>query len=157
VSEHIEQMKARIKERAQHCYQCGVCMGGCPVARVNEEFNPRRLMSKVVHEQWEEVLEGKAIWLCAQCHLCTEGCLQDVGISDLIVDLRNLAIETGIQPPEHFIMKLRRVSDTGRLAQDSARVRRIREQLRLGNLSPVAVEEIKKLVEGTSFQELMGE
>ena len=157
MSEHIEQLKIYIKERAQHCYQCGVCMGGCPVARVNEEFNPRRLMNKVINEQWEEVLKGKGIWLCAQCHLCTEGCPQDVGISDLIVNLRNLAIEMGVLPPKHFIENLRRVSKTGRLAQDSARVQRIRDQLKLGNLSPIAVEEIKKLMEGTSFQQLMGE
>jgi heterodisulfide reductase subunit C len=114
-------------------------------------------MSKVINEQWEEVLNGKAIWLCAQCHLCTEGCLQDVGISDLIVDLRNLAIEVGVLPPEHFIENLRRVSKTGRLTQDSARIQRMRDQLKLGNLNPVAVEEIKKLVEGTSFQQLMEE
>lgn len=152
---NIEELKAAIKEKAQHCFQCGVCMGGCPVARVNEDFNPRRLMHKLINDQWTEVLEGKAIWLCVQCHLCTESCLQDVGISDLIIDLRNLAIELGVSPPEHYLSNLKMVSETGRLAQDSSRVKRLREKLELGDLSTVALDEIRILVEGTKFQQLL--
>ena len=157
MTENIDVLKESIKEKARHCYQCGVCMGGCPVARVNDEFNPRRLMYQLINDQWTEVLEGKDIWLCAQCHLCTESCLQDVGISDLIIDLRNLAVKMGVSPPEHYLSNLKMVSETGRLAQDSSRVQRLREKLELGTLSTVALDEIRILVEGTKFQELLEE
>jgi heterodisulfide reductase subunit C len=157
MAENIDELKEAIKEKAKHCYQCGVCMGGCPVARVNEEFNPRRLMYQLINDQWTEVLEGKDIWLCAQCHLCTESCLQDVGISDLIIDLRNLAVKIGVSPPEHYLSNLKMVSETGRLAKDTSRVQRLREKLELGNLSTVALDEIRVLIEGTKFQELLEE
>jgi len=47
------------------------------------------------------------------------------------------------------------VSETGRLAQDSSRVKRLREKLELGDLSTVALDEIRILVEGTKFQQLL--
>lgn len=148
-------MRNKIIEHAQLCYQCGVCMGGCPVARVNERFHPRRLMNELVLGDWEEVLNGEAIWLCAQCHICGETCPQGVGISNLIVDLRNLATDLGVSPPDYFVKNVRQLAETGRLASLTARIERLRGKLELSSLKSAPVEEVRKLIHDTRFERLI--
>lgn len=143
--------------KAQLCFGCGVCMGGCPVARVNEGFHPRRLVRELVFDDWEDVLRGDAIWLCAQCHVCDATCPQGVGISELIVELRNLATSLGISPPKAYIDNVRMVTETGRLAVPTSPTARMRGRLKLGDLGPSGVEEIRKLVEGTRFEWLIAD
>lgn len=144
-----------IEAKAQLCFGCGVCMGGCPVARVNEGFHPRRLMRELVFGGLEDVLRGDAIWLCAQCHVCDATCPQGVGISKLIVELRNLATSLGISPPKAYIDNVRMMTETGRLAVPTSPTARMRGRLNLGDLGPAGAEEIRKLVEGTRFEGLI--
>lgn len=147
--------KEAINAKAQLCFGCGVCMGGCPVARVNEGFHPRKLLRELIIGDWDTVLEGEAIWLCAQCHLCSEACPQGVGISDIIVDLRNLATSLGIPPPESYRENMRMVAETGRLALITSPSILVRHRLSLDALEPVAAEEIRALVRGTKFKDLI--
>jgi len=146
-----------VRALARHCYQCGVCMGSCPVARVNNGFHPRRLVQEIARGEWDGILTGDAIWLCAQCHLCSAMCPQDVGLSELIVELRNIATEMGVDPPEAYIENMRQISETGRLAQVSTPVVRRRQKLNLDALESAAADEIRKLVEGTRFGRLLSE
>jgi len=146
-----------VRALARHCYQCGVCMGSCPVARVNNGFHPRRLVQEIARGEWDGILTGDAIWLCAQCHLCSAMCPQDVGLSELIVELRNIATEMGVDPPEAYIENMRQISETGRLAQVSTPVVRRRQKLNLDALEPAAADEIRKLIEGTRFGRLLSE
>jgi heterodisulfide reductase subunit C len=150
-------LKDSIIEHAQVCYQCGVCMGGCPVARVNDKFHPRRLMSELVRGDWSDILDGEAIWLCAQCYVCNETCPQGVGIADLIMDLRNLAISKGVTPPESYVKNVKQMAETGRLASVTSRVRRLREKLELGGLKPAPVEEVRKLINDTKFERIIAD
>ena len=147
--------KEAINAKAQLCFGCGVCMGGCPVARVNEGFHPRRLIRELLLGDWDTVLEGEAIWLCAQCHLCSETCPQGVGISDIIVDLRNLATSLGVSPPESYRENMRMVAETGRLVLITSPSILVRHRLNLDALEPVAAEEIRALVRGTKFKDLI--
>ena len=142
-------------DKAKLCFGCGVCMGGCPVARVNEGFHPRRLVRELILGDWDNVLEGEEIWLCAQCHLCSETCPQGVGLSELIVDLRNLAVSAGVSPPEAYRENIRLVAETGRLAPITSATLLSRSKLSLGDLDPVAAEEIRALVRGTKFMGLI--
>lgn len=151
---HIPQdLGDAVRARAQLCFQCGVCMGGCPVARVNERFHPRRLMGEIALGGWEAVLRGDAIWLCAQCHVCVETCPQGVGISDLIVDLRNIAVAVGVTPPKPYVENVRRLAESGRLVSLTPRVERLRERLALGGVRPAAAE-VRNLIRDTRFGEL---
>ena len=144
-----------VRSRAQLCFGCGVCMGGCPVARVNEKFHPRRLIRDLVFGSFMEVLRGETIWLCAQCHICSETCPQGVGISEIIVNLRNLATDIGVSPPESYIDNIKQVAETGRTVPVSSRVERLRNRLGLDKLGPAAAEEIRALVRDTKFEELI--
>jgi heterodisulfide reductase subunit C len=147
-------MRGSILDKAKLCFGCGVCMGGCPVARVNEVFHPRRLMRELVIGDLEGVIRSEAIWLCAQCHLCSETCPQGVGISELIVDLRNMAVSAGVVPPKGYSENARQVAETGRLALITSGTFLSRSKLSLSDIGPVAVEEIRKLVRGTKFMEI---
>jgi heterodisulfide reductase subunit C len=149
------EMRESVMGKARLCFGCGVCMGGCPVARVNEGFHPRRLVRELVIGDWGSVLDGEEIWLCAQCHLCSETCPQGVGLSELIVELRNMAVSAGVNPPEGYTENIRLVAETGRLAPITSTTLISRSRLSLGDLDPVASEEIRELVRGTRFMDLV--
>jgi heterodisulfide reductase subunit C len=144
-----------IKAHARLCFQCGVCMGGCPVARVNDRFHPRRLVRELAMGDLEGVLRGDAIWLCAQCHICSETCPQGIGISNLIIGLRNFAIDMGVLPPESFVKNMKQLVETGRLVPPSSRIEQLRDRLGLGPIEQAAVEEVQHLITNTKFKELM--
>jgi len=114
-------------------------------------------MSEIVRGDWEEMLKSEAIWLCAQCYVCSETCPQRVGIADLIVDLRNLAVTLGIPPPESYVKNARQMAETGRLAALTSRVKRLRDNLNLGSLKPAPVVEVRKLINNTRFERLIAD
>jgi heterodisulfide reductase subunit C len=82
-------------ERVTNCYLCGTCTAGCPVSRLEGDYNPRRIMKKVLLGLKKEVLESPEIWQCSQCHVCVAHCPQDVRFADVIRVLRQLAQEEG--------------------------------------------------------------
>jgi len=49
----------------------------------------------------EEVLKSEAIWLCTYCYTCQERCPQDVGITDLMFALKNMATREGHMHPSY--------------------------------------------------------
>jgi len=106
---------------------------------------------------WDDILQGEIIWLCTQCHICSETCPQGVGISDLIVKLRNLATDLSIQPPESYAKNAKQIAETGRMVSTSSRVERLRLRLNLNRMEPIPVEEIKKLIQDTKFDRLIAD
>jgi heterodisulfide reductase subunit C len=144
-----------IQQHAKLCFQCGVCMGSCPVARVNKKFQPRRIIRELIFEKWDVVLRDESIWLCAQCHLCSENCSQGVSFSELVIDLRNLAVIQGISPPENYLKSVKQITETGRLTNVTSRVERVREQLKLGRIEPSSNEEIQRLLQDTLMEKLV--
>jgi heterodisulfide reductase subunit C len=87
-------------ERAANCYLCGTCTAGCPVAGVEKDYNPRRIMRKVLLGMKEDVLGSSEIWQCSQCHVCVAHCPQDVRLADVIRALRHMAADEGYVPGE---------------------------------------------------------
>lgn len=87
-------------ENIRKCFSCGTCTGACPVFQVEEEYNPRKLIRMILMGLREEVLKSKVIWLCARCYACTAHCPQGVSFADIMVVLRNLAIQEGHAPAD---------------------------------------------------------
>jgi heterodisulfide reductase subunit C len=76
------------KLNLSHCFSCGVCTGGCPVARLEPAFNPRRFL----HEMKLGIESGDEIWYCVNCLTCQERCPTKVAVADFLNLLRQESI-----------------------------------------------------------------
>lgn len=76
------------------CDQCGVCSGSCPM--VSEmDITPSQMMRKVQLGQ-KEVLESKAMWLCASCFTCTVRCPRGLDLSKVAEALRQINLRKAV-------------------------------------------------------------
>ncbi|MDQ7822367.1 MAG: 4Fe-4S dicluster domain-containing protein [Candidatus Eremiobacteraeota bacterium] len=101
-------------EAVRRCFHCGCCAAGCPVREIEEAYNPRSIIRKIVLGLREEVLRSDFIWLCSACYNCQERCPQEVRITDLMVVLRNMAVKCGFIHPS-FRKQVELLAGTGRL------------------------------------------
>lgn len=77
--------KNRIAERMGddsflNCFACGSCTASCPVRRLNEKYNPRRLIRMAILGMREEVYKSEFLWLCSYHSTCFYRCPQKVNI-----------------------------------------------------------------------------
>jgi len=89
-----EVMATRGGANVLQCYQCGTCSGSCPVIE-EMEHGPRRILYMIQNGMEEEVLSSPDIWRCVSCYSCMNRCPRDIEITDLMADLRRLAIQKG--------------------------------------------------------------
>lgn len=82
-------------EKIKKCFSCGTCTSACPVFRVAEEYNPRRIIRLVLLGFRKEVLSARTIWLCAHCYACSAYCPQGVSFADIMTVLQRMAVEYG--------------------------------------------------------------
>jgi len=92
------------------CYACGSCSSACPVEKVVEEFDPRKVVHMVALGMEEELLKSDLIWACSQCQSCIPVCPMGVRCADVIKGLRDEAIKRGLVTPE-------RMAELGLVAQ----------------------------------------
>jgi heterodisulfide reductase subunit D len=83
------------RTRAYLCLDCGKCTGSCPLARVDLDFSPRRIVERVVFGEAESVLSDPHLWSCMTCGLCSARCPSDVDFSRFIVEMRAEAFRSG--------------------------------------------------------------
>ena len=76
------------------CYQCGTCAGSCPVIE-EMEHGPRRIMHMIQAGLKDEVLNSHDMWYCVSCYSCASRCPRGIEITDLMADLRAMALEQG--------------------------------------------------------------
>lgn len=82
-------------ENISLCFACGTCTAGCPVAGVDAQFDPRRIIRQVLLGMRQETLSSPALWRCVQCYSCTSKCPQNVRFRDIIRALREMAVKEG--------------------------------------------------------------
>jgi heterodisulfide reductase subunit C len=107
------------------CFACGVCTATCPVAEIEPEFSPSRIIRQILYGMRDQLLASPALWYCARCAQCSFSCPQDVRFLDIIQGLRNLAVREGavsgevaarLAQGEHLLQGLRRRLLTALLA-----------------------------------------
>ena len=87
-----------IEEMVAACYQCGTCTGACPVAAAGGmDYMPRAIMRMINAGMEQEVLSSETIWTCASCYACVVRCPRDIEITDVMTQLRNVALQKGIK------------------------------------------------------------
>lgn len=82
-------------ETVKACYSCGVCTASCPVNEVHEDFNPRRLIRKILLGERESLLSSDLIWYCVLCERCYANCPQKVNFAHITRAIRKIAVEQG--------------------------------------------------------------
>ena len=78
------------------CLDCGKCTVVCPVARYDEEFNPRRIVQEVLRQNGRSPMD-ETIWSCISCSMCMERCNYNVEFTDFIRSLRYKALAEGTE------------------------------------------------------------
>ena len=101
-SAHGETLKAKVEQatgvKLNHCYQCGKCAAGCPVA-VDMDLTSCQVMRMVQFgdPEWDrKALASEGIWLCLACETCSTRCPQEVEIPKVMDFLRGEAVRLGV-------------------------------------------------------------
>jgi heterodisulfide reductase subunit C len=81
------------------CFQCHKCSTGCPIGP-DMDLLPSQIMRLVHFGAEADVLESRAIWLCASCEACTTRCPQEIDIAGVMDMLRILAVERKVAIPD---------------------------------------------------------
>lgn len=142
-------LKTEAGRKLARCYACGTCASGCPVHAHHPDFDPRRIIRKVLLGLKDELLESEEIWLCSTCYTCRERCPQEVGCAEIITELRNMAAREG-RLPEAFKFQLQAIRDFGRVYEIEEFDNKKRAKLGLGaldlkaNVEPLIPEKEQK-------------
>jgi len=129
-----------------YCYQCSACVAVCPAARFAEEFNPRVILLKALLGAEEELLaKDSPIWLCTNCYSCYERCPQDVRPIEVIIALKNMAVEKGTAP-ENLAKLSQNIAQTGLSVTVTSTVHRRRQELGLPELKTIPIEELSDIL-----------
>jgi heterodisulfide reductase subunit D len=83
------------RTRAYLCLDCGKCTGSCPLARVDLDYSPRRIVERVVFGEAEAVMSDPQLWSCMTCGLCSARCPSNVDFTRFIVEMRAEAFRSG--------------------------------------------------------------
>jgi heterodisulfide reductase subunit C len=122
-----ETLKGRVEQatgvKLNHCYQCGKCAAGCPVAEDMDQTSCQVLrLVQFGDPEWDrKALSCEGIWLCLACETCSTRCPQEVEIPKVMDYLRGEAVRLGLaHPRSKDILAFHRafmdsVEQTGRL------------------------------------------
>ncbi len=106
------EFKSRLNLSAQArtfsvCFGCQTCTNACPVVAHYE--NPQEALDLLPHQIMHACalgLRGLAfgsamLWDCLTCYQCQEQCPQGVGVTDVLYELKNVAVEHVGASPAH--------------------------------------------------------
>ncbi len=136
------------------CIQCGRCTSSCPVARVVEEHNPRKLMEMIILGLHEEVLGEKLPWYCLSCFTCLDRCPQGGDVAETMFAIRNLTVREG-KMPEGVRMQALSLYENGAIVTMGRMASIQREQYGLGKESTMDVKAVQKILRKTGFDKLI--
>ncbi len=154
--EELERIRAGIPDEFDYgamltCIECGSCSNDCPVAQVDEEYDPHALLARIVEGGADEVISGQGIWKCLECGTCTEMCPNNFGMTTVFKEAKRMALERGIAPAE-TLQGIEMFQSTGVLGKTRERAR---AKLGLGPVAQPGSEELARLLEDT-FKEKKG-
>ena len=102
--EFLDKISELSGEVITKCDQCGICTASCPMVE-EMDITPSQMMRMVQLGQ-REVLESKAMWICASCFACTVRCPRGLDLSKVAEALRQLTLRKAID-----YIEIRNISD----------------------------------------------
>lgn len=136
------------------CIQCGRCTSSCPVARVVEEHNPRKLMEMIILGLRSDVLNERLPWYCLSCFTCLDRCPQGGDVGEVMFAIRNMTVREG-KIPEGILVQASSLFENGRVVTSSKMASIQREKRGLGKEPTVDVEAVRKILTKTRFDRLI--
>ncbi|TFG12841.1 MAG: CoB--CoM heterodisulfide reductase subunit C [Promethearchaeota archaeon] len=150
-------------EKIRSCINCGTCTGSCPSGR-RTAYRTRSAIRKALTGD-ESVLQDIDIWLCTTCYYCYERCPRNIPVTDMIIKLRNIAVEEGFILDNHFTLANDIFYETGHgvpaNGEGNKKWRDLRESYGLPPLPPTvhthpeALKECQELMKSVGFRDLM--
>ncbi|MEW6040847.1 MAG: 4Fe-4S dicluster domain-containing protein, partial [Elusimicrobiota bacterium] len=98
--EFVREIEAESKTQIFHCYQCGKCSAGCPVA-YQMDYLPNQIIRMIQLGMDRTVLSSNTIWLCASCFTCSVRCPRKIEIAEVMDVLRRIAYRRNILPEKY--------------------------------------------------------
>ena len=144
-----EVMKEKGGEKIVNCFSCNTCTLSCPVRANDNTYNPRTIIRLILIGAEEEVLSSPFIWLCSACYLCYERCPQDVGITELMDAIKNIAVRKGYIP-NSFKGQIDLLDKHGRLYEIGDFENKKRVKLNLPEIKE-RKDEVSKLLDSTGI------
>jgi heterodisulfide reductase subunit C len=86
-------------EKIRICQQCGTCTGSCPTSYLMD-YGPREVIAAFRAGMIDRVVKSNTIWLCTSCYYCTVRCPAGIKITDLMYELKRMAIKYDLAPRE---------------------------------------------------------
>jgi heterodisulfide reductase subunit B len=139
IEKHLEEVKKYFDyiDLISHCEACRL---ECTEAQLTEgsdnPFDPLAIVDMLKEGRLDEAVEDPRIWHCLQCGKCLNRCPNNIGLKDMFLRLREIAIERG-KAPNAIEMKIDMIMNTGYGMRQNEMVRR-----RLG-MEPVAQADTK--------------
>jgi heterodisulfide reductase subunit C len=82
-SDFVKKIEELSGQSLMSCYQCGKCSAGCPMVSAMDIL-PNQAIRLAQLGLQKDVLESKAIWLCASCVTCGARCPRGVDLSRIM-------------------------------------------------------------------------
>ncbi len=136
------------------CIQCGRCTSSCPVARIVEEHNPRKLMEMIILGLRSDLFAGQLPWYCLSCFTCLDRCPQGGDVGEVMFAIRNLAVKEG-NIPDGILVQAKSLFENGRVVVASKMALVQRERHGLDKEPSVDVQAVQKILRKTRFNKLM--
>ncbi len=86
-------------EKLKTCIQCGTCSASCPTSDAMD-YSPRQIIAYFRAGMLDKVLRSNTVWMCASCYSCAARCPSGIKFTDLMYELKRLALQHGIEPPQ---------------------------------------------------------
>jgi heterodisulfide reductase subunit C len=84
-----------------HCLSCGSCSASCPVRKLEEKYNPRRIIRMAILGMKDEVYKSEFVWMCSYHTTCLNRCPQKVNIGEVADAVSRIAEEERKRAAEH--------------------------------------------------------
>ena len=81
-------------EKIKECIQCGTCSASCATSYAMD-YTPREVIAALRAGLLDRVVKSNTIWLCSSCYYCTVRCPAGVKLTDVMYELKRLAVEFG--------------------------------------------------------------
>ncbi|GEM_PF-310060 len=76
-----------------HCLSCGSCSASCPVRKLEDKYNPRRIIRMAILGMKDEVYRSEFVWMCSYHTTCLNRCPQGVNIGEVADAVSRIAEE----------------------------------------------------------------